>query len=478
MLLLIGGDSELGAAAYRSLKKEGYAVEATTRRRENVSADRPYFDVLSSLDTWNPPPEAEAACIFLAVARLRDCATDPAAAALVNVSQSLKLIDKLIARGIYVLYLSSNQVFDGERANVPADAMLCPVSEYGRQKAETETAIHERMASGAPVAILRLSKVLGPDSPLIEDWISSLVRHEPIQTFTDMSVAPVPLELASTAISKLLKKKLPGIYQLTGPYDVSYADVGHYLARELGVDPDLVRPVSAASLGMPKGATPRHTTLDSDALCSKFEIVVPDVWKTLSSFLKANRVQAAHDQFSDPKLIEMKDLLQVADGVYYSSYPMPLVDAEIIAFLKQAAARSPRRRARFCAHLSPDAKQHDMLIVSHRDTYVVPHRHMSKSETFVILEGSAEIIFFGEQGEVEKTVKMGSPSSGRPFFYRMPPRQFHSLSIDSELLVFLESTTGPFDLGDREHANWAPDHKDPEGGKTFIGSIVQKAVRV
>ncbi len=103
---------------------------------------------------------------------------------------------------------------------------------------------------------------------------------------------------------------------------------------------------------------------------------------------------------------------------------------------------------------------------------------MSKSETFVVLEGSAEIVFFDDRGAVEKTVKMGPPASGRPFFYRMPPGQFHSLSIESELLVFLENTTGPFDLGDREHATWAPDYNDSKGGKIFIESIVQKVSKV
>jgi dTDP-4-dehydrorhamnose reductase len=477
MFLLLGGDSEIGAATYRGFKKEGRGVIATTRRLDAVSPERPYFDILKTLDGWSPPPETKAACIFLAVARLRDCAADPAKSALINVAQSIRLVDMLLAKGIYVLFLSSNQVFDGELANVSVDTPVCPISEYGRQKAEVEAALRERMANGAPIAILRLSKVLTPNSPLIESWVQLLSKGHPIEAFADMTVAPVPADTATAAIAALLDNKMPGVFQLTGSRDVTYTEVGKYLAREVDASPDLVVPTSAYSAKMPKGSTPRCTTLDSSALRDKFGIVVPDVLDTLSLFLGSRRASLARAQSPGAKLIVLDDLSEVADGVYYSRYPLPLVDAEVIAFLKEAATKSVLRRARFCAHLSPDAEQHDMLIVSHRDTYVTPHRHLSKSETFVILEGFCEIVLFGERGDVEKIVKMGPAMSGRPFFYRMPPRQFHSLSIESDLLVFLESTKGPFDLSDREHATWAPDYKNSDGGKAFIEAIVGKAVK-
>jgi cupin fold WbuC family metalloprotein len=171
-------------------------------------------------------------------------------------------------------------------------------------------------------------------------------------------------------------------------------------------------------------------------------------------------------------VVGVNDLEAVAEGVYYSIHPLPLLDSSIIEFLKGVARTSSLGRARFCAHPSPQAEQHDMLIVTHRDSYVTPHRHLTKSETFVVLEGSADLILFDEGGGVHKVVRMGVPTSGLPFFYRMPPGQFHSLAIESELLVFLEHTKGPFSLDDREHASWAPN--DTMKGKAFITSVLQR----
>jgi dTDP-4-dehydrorhamnose reductase len=481
MYLLMGGDSELGAATFSYLNLNGHKVQGTTRRLEFVSPERPFFDIAHSLDDWNLPKGIDAACIYLSVPRLRDCAADPTGSARVNITKTLQLIDKLIANGTYVVFLSSNQVFNGEIARVPADAPPCPISEYGRQKAETEAAIRERMSSGAALAILRLSKVLSRDALLIRGWIDMLRSGKSIQAFDDMAVAPVPIDLATAATVALMKQRQPGIYQLAGPRDVSYAEFALHLAGKLKVDPRLVEPVSAYSAGLPQGSTPRNTTLDCTALRKQYAIVVPDVWEVVRPMLEAAKAASAALKFPreapGAKVLVSNDLSKVAEGVYYSPYPLPLVHADLIAFLKRAASESPLRRARFCAHSSPNAEQHDMLIASQRDTYVAPHRHLSKSETFVVIEGSAELILFDEDGTVEKTVDMGPPASGRPFFYRMPPQQFHSLSIKSDVLVFLENTIGPFRLEDREHASWAPDPWDLAGGRAFIASIVQKANR-
>ena len=171
-------------------------------------------------------------------------------------------------------------------------------------------------------------------------------------------------------------------------------------------------------------------------------------------------------------IIQPSDLDEVAEGIFYSRHPIPLVSAGVIEILKNSARTNSKRRARFCAHPSAQADQHDMLIVSHRDTYVTPHRHLDKSESFTILEGTAVVLLFAEDGALEQREKMGAPASGRPFFYRMPPRQFHSLAIESELLVFLESAKGPFRTDAMENATWAPGPSDAENGKRYIAGLL------
>jgi dTDP-4-dehydrorhamnose reductase len=283
MLLLIGGDSEIGAATARAMAARNIVGAATTRRRDQATATRPFLDFAAPLGDWQPPTGTRSACIFVAVARLAACATDPAGSAHVNVTQTLALTDRLLAQNIHVLFLSTNQVFDGNLPHVPPDTPHSPISEYGRQKARTEAALIERMNDGAAVAILRLAKVVSSDMALVRGWIGTLQQRQPIRAFHDMMMAPAPTPLVSDVILALMQDRSTGIFQFTGPRDVSYAETGRYLAAKLAVDPRLVEETSALDNGMPAGAIPHHTTLDSSSIRRRYGLQCPDAWPVIDT---------------------------------------------------------------------------------------------------------------------------------------------------------------------------------------------------
>jgi dTDP-4-dehydrorhamnose reductase len=282
MFLIVGGDSEIGTATFGAMRAQGIAVSATTRRRDRVAPDRPFLDIAASLDDWEPPPDTQAACLCAAVARLSACAGDPDGSAHINVTQTVALAEKLLARGIAVLFLSTNQVFDGRTPHQRADAPHAPVSEYGRQKARAEAALLRRMANGEPVAILRLAKVVSETMPLIGGWVGDLSHGKPIRVFNDLALAPTPTDMVCAAIAALMQDRASGVFQLTGPRDVTYADIGRFLAAYLDAEAGLVHETSAREAGLPEGATPLNTTLDSSLLRVHYGFEVPDVWEVVA----------------------------------------------------------------------------------------------------------------------------------------------------------------------------------------------------
>jgi dTDP-4-dehydrorhamnose reductase len=275
-VLIVGGDSEIAGTATAYLRERGHEVLATTRRADRVAANRPQLDLSEPVDDWPIPPGIDAACLCAAIARLADCANDPAGSAQVNVAGIATLSDRLLARGIPVLFLSTDKVFDGTRPHVPAETPPCPVSEYGRQKAAAEAALVAHMRKGEPAAILRLAKIVSPGMELLRGWIASLSTGKPIRAFNDMQMAPTPVALVAAAIERLLGEPGAGTFQLTGPRDIAYSQVALHLADRLGADPALVEKVSAYSAGLPEGSTAPHTTLDSTALHRRFGITAPD----------------------------------------------------------------------------------------------------------------------------------------------------------------------------------------------------------
>jgi dTDP-4-dehydrorhamnose reductase len=284
MFLIVGGDSEIGGAVVAAMRRQ-HRVATTTRRTQREGGDRIALDLVGDLSGWEPPGGVTAACICAAAARLADCAADPAGSARVNVTGTLALAERLIASGIYVLFLSTNQVFDGTTPHVPADAPTSPVSEYGRQKARTEAAFRALMARGAPAGILRLAKVVSPRTTLLRDWRAALGAGKPIRAFHDMTMAPAPADAVAGGIEALMRERATGVFQLTGPCDVTYGEVGRFLAERLGADSALVVRTSVREAGLPPGVGPAHTTLDSRALQERYGIAVADPWTVLTDIL-------------------------------------------------------------------------------------------------------------------------------------------------------------------------------------------------
>ena len=167
---------------------------------------------------------------------------------------------------------------------MPADAPLSPASEYGRQKARTDAHLQAMIAAGAPVGILRLARVVSPGMALFRQWRDALAAGQKVRPFRDMMMAPTLAADAATAILALMQARAAGVWQLSGPCDVSYAEIAGFIARRVGADSTLVEPVAAASAGMPEGATPRHTTLDSGAL-ARFGIAPRDPWEVIAAAL-------------------------------------------------------------------------------------------------------------------------------------------------------------------------------------------------
>ena len=141
--------------------------------------------------------------------------------------------------------------------------------------------------------------------------------------------------------------------------------------------------------------------------------------------------------------------------------------------LRRLASESPLRRARFCAHRDASDPLHEMVIVMERSTYVRPHRHPGKTESFHVLEGLLDIAVFDDQGELTEAVRLAAYESGGPFYCRMNVPLFHTVIVRSEVVVVQETTNGPFDPAAAEFASWAPDPADTGACSRYLATLDQ-----
>lgn len=160
-----------------------------------------------------------------------------------------------------------------------------------------------------------------------------------------------------------------------------------------------------------------------------------------------------------------------SDEVLYPADEVVVLSGADLADLKRLALDNPRKRVRICTHRSPDEALHEMFIIHTRETYVRPHKHLGKAESFSILEGRVDVVLFYEDGEIRQIIPMGEPTSGLPFYYRLSDPIFHTLIIHSDFLVFHEITQGPFLRDQTVFAEWAPETGTTQWFETFVQKL-------
>jgi cupin fold WbuC family metalloprotein len=161
------------------------------------------------------------------------------------------------------------------------------------------------------------------------------------------------------------------------------------------------------------------------------------------------------------------------DEVYVADEPIVKVTRRDVEWLKGLAGATQRRRVRLCAHKDSKDALHEMLIVLDGATYVRPHRHRGKSESFHVVEGKLSVVVFDEHGTVRETIRLGEYASGRQFYYRLAEPAYHTVLIESASAVIHETTNGPFDRAETEFAPWSPSEEDAEAGRRYLRELAE-----
>jgi cupin fold WbuC family metalloprotein len=133
---------------------------------------------------------------------------------------------------------------------------------------------------------------------------------------------------------------------------------------------------------------------------------------------------------------------------------------------------------RVCTHRDPGDSLHEMLIVHTKDTYVRPHKHAAKSESFHVIEGEMDVVVFDDHGAVTDVLRLGDYRSGRTFYYRMHEPLFHTLLIRSEVVIFHEITAGPFRPQDTIFAPWEPPPDDVAARAGHVRALEKEILRL
>ena len=167
-------------------------------------------------------------------------------------------------------------------------------------------------------------------------------------------------------------------------------------------------------------------------------------------------------------------LKQFNEEVLFADSRIVMVGRKELDLLTEGAKVNKRHRMRLCAHPDTEDTLHEMFIAIQQGTYIRPHKHLGKSESFHVIEGSVDVILFDDSGNITEVNRVADHASGGAFYHRITDPCYHTLLIRSDFLVFHEITNGPFHPERTEYAPWTPDEADHGAAREYVDWLTRR----
>ncbi|MEM1703968.1 MAG: dTDP-4-dehydrorhamnose reductase [Zestosphaera sp.] len=188
----------------------------------------------------------------------------------------------------FVVYVSTDYVFDGEKGMYKENDLPNPVNYYGFTKLLGEVAISSILPETS--LIVRTSGLYGYSPTGKKNFgiisFEKLLRGEEVYAFYDQILSPTYAYALAMELIKIVEKKITGIIHLAGER-LSRYEFARTLAKVLGADDALIKPISVNDVKL-IAKRPKDSSLDTaEARVQGFSI--PPVAECLTHFTNAYR---------------------------------------------------------------------------------------------------------------------------------------------------------------------------------------------
>ncbi len=248
MKILVTGASGLLGLNLSLMGMEAHTIVGADRSKlagtpfELVKADLLDPEVEHQLlDTVKP----DAVIHTAALANLEACEEQPETARLLNAQLPGELADACARRGIRMMHISTDAVFDGTKDGVYTEEDTPnPQGIYAGTKLEGERNVLSANPDAVVVRVNFFGWSLSGTRSLPEFFINNLSAGKLAQGFTDVFFCPLFVGDLGEMLLKVLKRELSGIYHVVGSESLSKFDFGVAIARRFNMDERLIEPVS------------------------------------------------------------------------------------------------------------------------------------------------------------------------------------------------------------------------------------------
>lgn len=178
-----------------------------------------------------------------------------------NVLASIYTAEAAKKAGAYLVYISTDAVFGGEKGGYKEDDEPKPISVYGKTKLEAE----QKILSIWPHSCIIRTNFYGWNKinrlSLAEWMLNKLTNKEELPGLEDIYFSPIFVNHFIGVLFKLHEIKYKGVIHVAGGESCSKLGFAYKLAQVFGLDSSLIKSVSIHNLGL-GAARGKNTSLN------------------------------------------------------------------------------------------------------------------------------------------------------------------------------------------------------------------------
>lgn len=217
-MLIIGSSGFIGGYLFREAKRRNIEVIGTYNNN-SINKDYIKFDLerdnLYDLQPLIDNIENKVAIICSAISNIDKCFERKQQTININVNFTIHLIEQLVQSNYKIIYLSTDNVFDGNKGNYNELDFINPINIYGFTKSKVEEYLSNNVYNSC---ILRLSKVVSSykdKSNIFYNWYNNIMSNETIYCIKDNIMSVVDIDDVVKIIFEVINNDLRGIYNIS-----------------------------------------------------------------------------------------------------------------------------------------------------------------------------------------------------------------------------------------------------------------------
>ncbi len=180
-----------------------------------------------------------------ALADIDACEDNPELARLLNTDLPAQLAKACVKRGVRLLHLSTDAVFDGQRDGFYSELDVPnPLGVYAQTKLDGERSVLTESPSAIVARVNFYGWSLSGKRSLAEFFHNNLTNNKSMSGFTDAIFCPMLVNDTARVLIKMLQKGVSGLYHVVGPQAMSKYQFGVEVARRFGLRESGISPRS------------------------------------------------------------------------------------------------------------------------------------------------------------------------------------------------------------------------------------------